>query len=81
MPPTTNLKLKTNGVKVNKELSLDTCDEIITPDCLRALYNFHYTPHETEKNTFGIGTSVAGRSQLYLEVAVSGIHTASIFGG
>ncbi|KAJ7890306.1 subtilisin-like protein [Mycena leptocephala] len=51
-PPSTNLK--TNGVKVNKELSLDTCDEIITPDCLRALYNFHYTPRETKKNTFGI---------------------------
>jgi tripeptidyl-peptidase-1 len=55
-PPSTNLK--TNGVKVNKELSLDTCDEIITPDCLRALYNFHYTPRETKKNTFGIGESI-----------------------
>ncbi|KAJ7149241.1 subtilisin-like protein [Mycena crocata] len=48
--------LKTNGIKVNKEsaATLDTCDEIITPDCLRALYNFRYTPSETEKNTFGI---------------------------
>ncbi|KAJ7843350.1 subtilisin-like protein [Mycena olivaceomarginata] len=50
--------------RVNKELSLDTCDEIITPDCLRALYNFHYTPHETEKNTFGI---VEFTPQAFLE--------------
>jgi tripeptidyl-peptidase-1 len=50
--------LKTNGVKVNKQATLSTCDEIITPDCLRALYNFHYTPRETEKNSFGIGASI-----------------------
>lgn len=50
--PFTNVK--TNGVKVQKSTNLDTCDEIITPDCLRALYNFHYTPRETKKNTFGI---------------------------
>ncbi|KAJ7258798.1 subtilisin-like protein [Mycena haematopus] len=52
--PSTNLK--TNGVEVNQnqELSLETCDQVITPDCLRALYNFHYTPRETKKNTFGI---------------------------
>jgi len=46
--------LKTTGVLGNKQASLDNCDEIITPDCLRALYNFHYTPIETKKNTFGI---------------------------
>ncbi|KAF8194430.1 subtilisin-like protein [Mycena galopus ATCC 62051] len=52
-PPVTTLK--TTGVKVHQELSsLDTCDEMITPDCLRALYNLHYTPRETKKNTFGI---------------------------
>ncbi|KAJ7659862.1 subtilisin-like protein [Mycena rosella] len=50
----TNIKLKTTGVKGNNDPTLDTCDEIITPDCLRALYNFHYTPRETKKNTFGI---------------------------
>ncbi|KAJ7624321.1 subtilisin-like protein [Mycena polygramma] len=53
--PHTNLK--SNGVKVSsaKQLSLDTCDQFITPDCLRALYNFaSYTPRETKKNTFGI---------------------------
>ncbi|KAJ6527095.1 subtilisin-like protein [Mycena capillaripes] len=61
-PPSTNLK--TNGVKVNKEATLDTCDEIITPDCLRALYNFHYTPRETKKNTFGI---VEFTPQAFLE--------------
>ncbi|KAJ6624427.1 subtilisin-like protein [Mycena sp. CBHHK59/15] len=46
--------LKTNGVKVNVPPSLTSCDEFITPDCLRALYNIHYTPRETKKNSFGI---------------------------
>ncbi|KAF7357282.1 Serine protease S53 [Mycena sanguinolenta] len=49
--------IKTNGVKVTKnqgELSLDTCDQFITPDCLRALYKLNHTPRETKKNTFGI---------------------------
>ena len=32
-----------------------TCDKIITPDCLRALYNINYTPVATDKNTFGVG--------------------------
>ncbi|KAJ7480634.1 subtilisin-like protein [Mycena latifolia] len=56
--------LKTNGVKVNKDATLDTCDEIITPDCLRALYKLHYTPRETKKNTFGI---VEFTPQAFLE--------------
>ncbi|KAJ7752583.1 subtilisin-like protein, partial [Mycena metata] len=52
-PPST--MVKTNGVKVDASgLSLDTCDQIITPECLRALYKFNYTPRETKKNTFGI---------------------------
>ncbi|KAJ7505931.1 subtilisin-like protein [Mycena galericulata] len=46
--------IKTNGATTKKNASLATCDEIITPDCLRALYNFHYTPFATKKNTFGI---------------------------
>ncbi|KAJ7474366.1 hypothetical protein B0H11DRAFT_2158678 [Mycena galericulata] len=46
--------IQTNGIEGNKPTSLETCDETITPDCLRALYNFHYTPRATEKNTFGI---------------------------
>ncbi|KAI9442325.1 subtilisin-like protein [Lactarius indigo] len=45
---------KTNGVKVNAALSLANCDQFITPDCLRALYNFHYTPVATAKNSYGI---------------------------
>jgi tripeptidyl-peptidase I len=36
--------------------SLANCDQEITPDCLRALYNFHYTPVATDKNSYGIGT-------------------------
>ncbi|KAJ6555036.1 subtilisin-like protein [Mycena vulgaris] len=59
-----NTNLKTNGVKVNKAATLDTCDEIITPDCLRALYKLHYKPRETKKNTFGI---VEFTPQAFLE--------------
>jgi tripeptidyl-peptidase I len=36
--------------------SLENCDEIITLDCLRALYNINYKPRSTDKNTFGIGS-------------------------
>ncbi|KAF8576122.1 subtilisin-like protein [Ramaria rubella] len=34
--------------------SLSMCDQQITPDCLRALYNFHYTPVATYENSYGI---------------------------
>jgi len=34
---------------------LNTCDVNITPDCLRALYNIHYIPLASKKNSFGIG--------------------------
>lgn len=37
---------------------LSTCDEAITPDCLRALYNIQYKPVATDKNTFGIGKTI-----------------------
>ena len=36
--------------------SLDNCDEMITLDCLRALYAINHTPVATSKNTYGIGT-------------------------
>ncbi|KAI0266070.1 subtilisin-like protein [Gloeopeniophorella convolvens] len=45
---------KTNGVKVDAKPSLGQCDQFITPDCLRALYNFYYTPKATNKNSYGI---------------------------
>jgi tripeptidyl-peptidase-1 len=34
--------------------SLSTCDQMITLDCLRALYSMNYTPVSTSKNTYGI---------------------------
>jgi tripeptidyl-peptidase-1 len=34
---------------------LSMCDQVITPDCLRALYNFSYTPVATDRNSYGIG--------------------------
>ena len=38
---------------------LSTCDQQITPDCLRALYNFHgFTSQAAHKNSLAIGKSV-----------------------
>ena len=51
---------KTNGAKVNVTLSLANCDEFITPDCLRALYDFYYIPNATAKNSYGIGELLTG---------------------
>lgn len=47
---------KTNGRKVDGSttLGLADCDEFITPICLQTLYNVHYKPIATHKNTFGI---------------------------
>jgi hypothetical protein len=46
---------KSNDAKVDATPSLATCDRITNPVCLRALYDFDYTPKATEKNSFGIG--------------------------
>lgn len=45
---------KTTNKAITITPSLDTCDQIITLDCLRALYNINYTPVATDKNSFGI---------------------------
>ncbi|KAH8992820.1 subtilisin-like protein [Lactarius hatsudake] len=45
---------KTNGAKVDAAFTLANCDQFITPECLRALYNFHYTPVAIAKNSYGI---------------------------
>ncbi|KAF8517278.1 subtilisin-like protein [Hysterangium stoloniferum] len=52
-----NKFVKTDGRKptnMNPADSLANCDEFITPACLRALYNFRYTPVATNKNSYGI---------------------------
>lgn len=46
---------KTTGKISNIISQLETCDQIITPDCLRALYEVVYKPVATEKNSYGIG--------------------------
>ena len=46
---------KTNGKAVTITPNLENCDELITLDCLRALYSIDHTPVATDKNTFGIG--------------------------
>lgn len=34
---------------------LSQCSQLITLDCLRALYNINYTPTQSDKNSYGIG--------------------------
>ena len=53
--PSTSTGPKTNGAKVTITPALENCDELITPDCLRALYSVDYTPVATAKNSYGIG--------------------------
>jgi len=48
-----------NGPKLSNKAvtitpSLDTCDKMITLDCLRALYSINYTAVATNKNSYGI---------------------------
>ncbi|KAF8990005.1 subtilisin-like protein [Cyathus striatus] len=45
---------KKSSKQVKITPSLENCDEFITPDCLRALYNFNYKPIATKKNSYGI---------------------------
>ncbi|KAG6909284.1 hypothetical protein DXG01_001228 [Tephrocybe rancida] len=45
---------KRSNKKIKTSPSLANCDEMITPDCLRALYSVDYTPVATHKNTYGI---------------------------
>ncbi|THH07970.1 hypothetical protein EW146_g9146 [Bondarzewia mesenterica] len=52
--PSSSTGPKTNGKKAKVPTSLETCDQFITPDCLRALYNIKYNPVSTNKNSFGI---------------------------
>jgi len=45
---------KTDGSVIDIFKQLADCDQLITPDCLRALYEVVYIPVATHKNTFGI---------------------------
>ncbi|TFK74740.1 subtilisin-like protein [Pluteus cervinus] len=45
---------KKSAAHVTITPTLETCDQMITLECLRALYDFNYTPVATDKNTFGI---------------------------
>ena len=54
--PSTHIKTmpKTDGSLADVPPNLANCDQLITLDCLRALYSIDYTPVSTDKNTFGI---------------------------
>lgn len=43
------------GIQEFSQDSLDTCDELMTLACLRALYSIDYELVSTEKNTFAVG--------------------------
>ena len=47
--------LKTTGVISGTFNQLDTCDQLITPLCLRALYGLEYKPQAADNNSFAIG--------------------------
>ena len=50
---------KTNNKHITLPSTLANCDEMITPDCLRALYSIDHKPVATAKNSFGIGMLIA----------------------
>ncbi|KAF7984762.1 hypothetical protein HWV62_11730 [Athelia sp. TMB] len=47
--PSSNL-----AAAANTSSALDKCSQMITPDCLRALYNIKYTPTQSANNSYGI---------------------------
>jgi len=53
--PTSHNGPKTNNAKVTELLSMDNCDQFITPDCLRKLYQINYKPVVPRENSYGIG--------------------------
>ena len=60
--------------------SLDNCDQMITLNCLRALYSINHIPHATHKNSYGIGTRNAAYPCSGLLIFSSRIYTPIIFG-
>jgi tripeptidyl-peptidase-1 len=53
--PGVGITPKKAGLVSNVKAEIATCDQQITPNCLRALYNLVYTPVATSRNSFGIG--------------------------
>ena len=63
---------KTTGKIKNIIGQLENCDEQITLDCLRALYDVVYKPIATSKNSYGI---VEYTPQAYLQSDLGWYHT------
>ncbi|KAJ8502390.1 hypothetical protein ONZ45_g11805 [Pleurotus djamor] len=63
------LKFHNNNAKA---AAVDNCWSVLTPDCLRTLYNFHYTPQVPEKNSFGV---VEYTPQAYLQADLDMFHS------
>ena len=38
-------------------MNTDNCDQFITLDCIRTLYNFNYTLVSADKNSIAVGRS------------------------
>jgi tripeptidyl-peptidase-1 len=62
--PGVGITPKKAGLVSNVKAEIATCDQQITPNCLRALYNLVYTPVATSRNSFGI---VEYTPQAYLQ--------------
>ncbi|KAE9408682.1 subtilisin-like protein [Gymnopus androsaceus JB14] len=54
LPGSGNGPKKGAATSPNTNSDLSTCDEEITVDCLKALYNISYTPVSGDTNTYGI---------------------------
>ncbi|KAI0044219.1 hypothetical protein FA95DRAFT_1562476 [Auriscalpium vulgare] len=72
--PTSDNGPKTNGVTVKVPPTLENCDQFITPDCLRALYNINYKPVATSKNSYGIGEF---HIKFYMSSSLTTLHQSN----
>lgn len=59
---------------------LKSCNQVITPACLRALYGFYYEPQETEKNSYAIGLYTFRLKCLLLTAMHSRVHSTGVCG-
>ena len=61
-PEMGNIPKTAGEVTVLASTGVENCDQQITIDCLRALYNIDYKPVATKKNSFGIGEQLVVES-------------------
>ena len=72
-----NTPKTTGDVEVLATSGIEDCDQQITIDCLRVLYNINYKPVATKKNSFGIGSVFLLGSFNFLTCYISRIYASS----